>query len=269
MNYETFLFTRNRRRDFTAFIRPKEMTNKEVSLIASALNYVSDVSALKRDWPSFYCFPLGAYIYLLRHYDSGRKHAGREIGVIEGVAVRREWAAEFARIIGHFLVLHDQLLAAADHIPDIEEQNVEPSAEHEWPEPEPAGTPQKEVSADGLISEFAERMAADRLFIPYTPDGWTLLLKALSDPRLAALSFAFGTNADVISELARRGIDMDILSYFSTSSVDFKRREIPRRIEAPIPVTPTEPKPVTKEPARSPVRGNLLTSLLKRLLRRP
>ena len=31
MHYETFLFTRNQRQDFTAFVRPARLTNKEVS----------------------------------------------------------------------------------------------------------------------------------------------------------------------------------------------------------------------------------------------
>ena len=89
MHYETFLFTRNQRQDFTAFIRPSLLTNKDVSRIGGIFNYISDISRLTPNFPSLYCFPLGEYTLLLRHYSSDRKHAGRAIGVIEGIAVRQ------------------------------------------------------------------------------------------------------------------------------------------------------------------------------------
>src|SRR5262249_36108978 len=134
-----------------------------------------------------------------------------------------------------------QLLAPADHIPDIEEQNVEPSVEHEWPELESENTPEQEPIADALVGELAERITTDRLFVPYSLEGREMLFKALADPRLADMAFAFGTNADVTGEMVRWGIDMDILSYFSTTSTDFKHREVPRRIEAAKPPVPSEP----------------------------
>jgi len=67
MHYETFLFTRNQRQDFTAFIRPALLTNKEVSRIGGIFNYISDISRLTPEFPSLYCFPLGEYVMLLRH----------------------------------------------------------------------------------------------------------------------------------------------------------------------------------------------------------
>ncbi len=97
MHYEQFLFTRNRRQDFTAFVRPARLTNKEVSTIGAVFNYVSDISRLQANFPSLYCFPLGDYLLLLRHYNSGRRHAGRAIGVIEGVAVAQRTPAASQR----------------------------------------------------------------------------------------------------------------------------------------------------------------------------
>ena len=96
MIYETFLFTRNQKRDFTAFIRPVDLTNKEISVISSALNNVHDVASLTPDWPALYSFSLGEYHLLLRHYDSGRTHAGRSIGVVEGIAVRHTQHESYA-----------------------------------------------------------------------------------------------------------------------------------------------------------------------------
>ena len=42
MQYETFLFTRNQRQDFTAFVRPSLMSNKDVSAIGAIFNCTAD-----------------------------------------------------------------------------------------------------------------------------------------------------------------------------------------------------------------------------------
>ena len=77
MHYENLLFTRNQRQDFTAFVRPSLLTNKDVSAIGAIFNYLTDISRLTAAFPSLYYFPLGEYVLLLRHYNSGRQHAGR------------------------------------------------------------------------------------------------------------------------------------------------------------------------------------------------
>ncbi len=223
MNYERLLFTRNQRRDFTAFIRPKDLTNKEVSTLAGALNYVNDVSELSADWPALYCFPLGQYILLLRHYDSGRKHAGRNIPVLEGIAIRRTRARHFALALPHFLAHQQEILAITAGIVDIEAQNVEISAEEHWPDVQAEEV--TEGAADELVNQFVARLGEDRLFLPFDEDGRVLLLAALSDSRLPPLYFAFGTNADVIARLNQDEVDVDIVSYFTTTLPALRNRQ--------------------------------------------
>jgi hypothetical protein len=232
MHYEQFLFTRNQRRDFTAFVRPKGLTNKDVSNIASALNNINNVADLKPDWPSLYCFPIGEYVMLLRHYDSGRKHAGRDIGIIEGMAVRRTQARHFAIALPYVLAHQNEFLSVAAAVPDIESASVTPSPEQNWPEMT-REAPDGEIES-GVIEQFAARLMDDRLFLPFTPEGLSLLMSALSDPHFSRLYFAFGTNAEVISRLNESDIDVDVVSYFNTTEPGFKPRKVKRDEEAPM-----------------------------------
>jgi len=221
--YETFLFTRNQKRDFTAFIRPKDLTNKEVSIIASALNNVNNIAELTPEWPALYSFPIGDYNLLLRHYDSGRKHAGRSIGVVEGIAVRRGAQRHYALAVPHFLARQHEILNISDSLPDIETATVRQSDEFDWPEVQ---AEEAQVPADEeLINEFLARLNEDRLFVPFTQDGRGLLISALSDPRLRTVYFAFGTNADVLARLNQAAIDVDIVSYFNTTAPSLRNRQ--------------------------------------------
>ena len=247
MNYEAFLLTRNQRRDFTAFIRPGELTNKEVSTIASALNYVGDVSALTPDWPALYCFPIGQYSLLLRHYDSGRKHAGRNIPVLEGIAVRHTRARHFALALPHFLAHQHELLAISAGIADIEAQTVEQSGEYPWPDVRAAEA--SEGAADELVNTFVARLSDDRLFLPFDENGRMLLITALSDTRFPALHFAFGTNADVLARLGAADIQVDIVSYFNTTSPSLRSR---KTNEITSEVTGYTPRPAEEAPPESP-----------------
>lgn len=224
MIYETFLFTRNQKRDFTAFIRPVDLTNREISTIASALNNVDSIADLTPEWPALYSFATGQYLMLLRHYNSGRKHAGRDIGVVEGIAVRRSLQRHYALAVPHFLARQTEVLAVAASAGDIETLTVEPSAEHDWPDVQ-SDEAQASPDDDTLIDEFVARLETDRLFLPFTPDGRTLLYSALSDPRLRTAFFAFGTNAQVLARLRQAAIDVDIVSYFNTTRPALRDRE--------------------------------------------
>jgi hypothetical protein len=221
--YETFLFTRNQKRDFTAFIRPKDMTNKEVSLIAGALGHINDIAALTPDWPALYSFPLGEYNLLLRHYDSGRTHAGRPISVVEGIAVRRALQRHFDLAVPHFLARQDDILNIVSQVADIEAIGIQTSAEYDWPDIQA----EEAVAAadDELINAFLERLDEDRLFVPFTQDGRALLISALSDPRLRTAYFAFGTNSDVLNRFAQADIRIDIVSYFNTTLPSLRSRQ--------------------------------------------
>ncbi|MAS33163.1 MAG: hypothetical protein CL610_04095 [Anaerolineaceae bacterium] len=223
MIYETFLFTRNQKRDFTAFVRPRELTNKEVSLLASALGNINDVANLTRDWPAFYSLPVGQYNMLLRHYDSGRKHAGRPISVVEGIAVRRTLQRHYTLAVPHFLAHHDDVLHISRQIADIEAANIEESAEHDWPDVQAEDV--QSAADDDLINAFLSRLDEDRLFVPFTQDGRALLISALTDPRLRKAHFAFGTNADVLARLHQADIQVDIVSYFNTTVPSLRNRQ--------------------------------------------
>jgi hypothetical protein len=305
VSYETFLFTRNQRRDFTAFVRPSEMTNKEVSVIASAFNFINDVTLLTAEWPSLYCFPLGAYTLLLRHYNSGRKHAGREIGVIEGIAVQKTELRTLSGMLPRFITEQGELLNVVGKVEDIELLEITPSASHDWPEAEAEAEaePDANAQADGkeqppdetsseLVRQFTKRHMDDRLFLPFTEAGRAVLLAALADPQLPRLQFAFGTNADVVTRLAEAQIDMDVVSYFTTEEARLKRRDVTRqfnikemvsdevrtaylrRIEQPPEAPPPVPMPVPMDDTQPIVahsnrqNRSLLRSLVDLLLGR-
>lgn len=223
MIYETFLFTRNQRRDFTAFIRPKDLTNKEVSLIASALSHVNNVAELTPVWPALYSLPVGEYNLLLRHYDSGRKHAGRDISVVEGIAVRRTVQRHYTLAVPHFLARQQEILNISDQVADIETITPRQSEEFDWPDvqAEEAQT----TADDDLIEEFLSRLNDDRLFVPFTQDGRALLISALSDPRLRTAYFAFGTNSAVLARLQQAEVHVDIVSYFNTTIPSLRNRQ--------------------------------------------
>ncbi|MEO8394585.1 MAG: hypothetical protein ABI700_16440 [Chloroflexota bacterium] len=217
MHYETFLFTRNQRQDFTAFVRPSLLTNKEVNRIGAIFNYITDISRITPDFPSLYCFPLGEYLLLLRHYSSERKHAGRAIGVIEGIAVRQT-ESEFMVALSRFVEQQATLLNVAATIADIETQESETSAEHEW-----NGSPSSKT-LEPFVGAFLTRREQDRLFLPFTTAGRDLLVTTLADRRFPAPPyFAFGTNSDVLVQLDKQG-QIDIVSFFKTDRASFRNR---------------------------------------------
>ncbi|MEP7292596.1 MAG: hypothetical protein ABI835_12495 [Chloroflexota bacterium] len=222
MHYENFLFTRNQRQDFTAFVRPSLLTNKDVSAIGAIFNYVSDISRLTADFPSLYFFPLGEYVLLLRHYNSGRQHAGRAIGVIEGIAVRQADSSELAYALAQLVERQADLLNVSATVPDIESQNAETSAEYDWNE-----TSLRSDSAL-FIPEFLERREDDRLFLPFTVEGRAMLISALADTRITPPPFfAFGTNSDVVAQLERLAA-VDLVSFFKTERPSFRNRRTNR-----------------------------------------
>lgn len=225
MRYETLLFTRNQRADFTTFIRPSLLTNKDVSTIGSIFNYVSDISRLTADFPSLYYFPLGEYLLLLRHYDSGRKHAGRAIGTIEGVAIRRSDSAALTDALPQLVEQQATLLAVSAGVADIEAQ--EPAAASEQTCSAPTAAHEQEAFA----AAFLARRDADRLFLPFTPDGRAMLVNVVGDTRFPTPPFfAFGTNSDVLAQLERQA-PVDIVSFFKTDSASFRSRKTNRVVQ--------------------------------------
>ena len=244
MRYEHFLFTRNQRRDFTAFVRPVDTSNKDISAIARAFNYVNDITPLTPEAPALYCFPLGAYLYLLRHYNSGRKHAGREIPVIEGIAIRRELESELRDHLPDLVARQAETLNVSAQVGDIDALEINQSREHIWAlEPgdeqeaegaEPDGTDANErAEANSLLDEFIRRYPAEWLALPVTNDSRAFLIEALSDQRLPILHFAFGSNADVTAELAQTGIAFDLAACFNIAEPVFRRRSSVKAVTVP------------------------------------
>lgn len=215
MRYEPFLFTRNQRQDFTAFVRPALLTNKDVSAIGAIFNYVTDVSRLTAEFPSLYYFPLGEYLLLLRHYNSGRTHAGRAIGVIEGIALKRE---NLDSALPQFIDQQAELLDVSGTVADIESDQPEAAAEQDWQ------GQASDLSAATFAGEFLIRRAQDRLFLPFTARGRDLLTSVQADRRFRTpLFFAFGTNSDVLAQLERYA-PVDIVSFFKTDRCSFRSR---------------------------------------------
>lgn len=240
MYYETFLFTRSQRRDFTAFIRPRDLTNREISAIAAAFNAVADTSLLTPEWPALYCFPLGSYVLLLRHYASGRTHAGRSIPTLEGIAVRRTQARHFALALPYFLANHDTLLNVSHSVPDFETLEIATSPEHPWPQIDFQDVPATDVDSS-LIEAFVTRLAEDRLFLPFNADGLALLRAILADRRFPSLYFAFGTTAAALERLSRDDVQVDIVSYFNTPRPALRSRETNEITSELTDYTPSEP----------------------------
>lgn len=222
MHYERFLFTRNQGRDFTAFVRPAALTNKDVSTIGDIFNYVTEVSRLTRQFPSLYCLRLDErYFLLLRHYNSGRRHAGRAVSVIEGIAVEQTQAREFASALPQLISEQDSVLAVSDTVTDIEAQAVETSPLLEW-----KGVSSMRLGDDPVADEFLARIDTDRLFLPFNGHGLNIVKTILGSRQFASpLLFAFGTNADVLAQLDRRGIAVDIVSFFNTDAPSYRDRQ--------------------------------------------
>ncbi|MDZ4764758.1 MAG: hypothetical protein SGI73_09415 [Chloroflexota bacterium] len=222
MQIESFLFTRNQRQDFTAFVRPAAISNRDVSTIANALNAINDVERLTRAFPSLYGFALSETVLFFRHYDSGRRHAGRPISVVEGIGARMTWARHFARALPYLLAHQDDVLNIADGVGDIETLTPTPSPVREMPDRSAA----IDVDDTAYIEDFLVRRQAERLHVPFDRGGLILLAGALAEPRFASpLAFAFGTNGDVIAAFAARGIDFDIIGTFNAEQACFRSRE--------------------------------------------
>ncbi|GIL08791.1 MAG: hypothetical protein BroJett033_3020 [Chloroflexota bacterium] len=259
MHYEAFLFTRSHRRDFTAFVRPRDLTNHEISVLAGAFSAVSDTSPLTAAWPALYCFPLGSYVLLLRHYVSRRTHAGRAIPVLEGAAVRRTQARHFALALPHFLAAQGTLLNIAASLPDIESLEPALSDERPWPVFDTAAAPAADVDS-GLIEAFAARLTDDRLFIPFSADGLALLRAALADRRFPPLYFAFGTTAAALERLSQDAVQVDVVSYFSTQWPALRSRQTNEITSELAGYTPSaSPAPDSAAAETAPAEAPLLT----------
>jgi hypothetical protein len=249
VHYARFLFTRNQRRDFTAFVRPADMTNKEVSVLANAFNYVNDITPLTPARPALYAFPLGSYLYILRHYDSGRTHAGRAIPVIEGIAVRRSDEATLCRRLAEIVARQAELLNVSAIAGDIEQLERQTSEIFEWLPPDDADPPAETAPAEApdtiepdtpdLADALAERYPTDWLLLPFSDEGRALLLAALSDERLPLLHVAFGSHAELVSQLRQSGITFDIIGYASANAPEFRPRDARKAVDVRAP-SPTE-----------------------------
>lgn len=238
MQVEAFLFTRSQRRDFTAFIRPAGMSNRHVSAIASALSNVNDVERLKRSFPALYGFPLGDYIYLLRHYDSRRRHAGRAISVVEGIAARTTWTRHFALAIPYLIAHQAEALNIAESAGDLETLTPSVSAAYELPE----HTAEIAIHDAAYLDAFVARRDRERLIVPFTAGGLVLMTGALAERRfLSPLYFAFGTNRDVIAAFAEIGISFDVIGLFNAEGAAFRSRETGEKTgEVAVPVVESE-----------------------------
>ena len=224
MYYEQFLFTRNTRRDFTAFIRPEETSNQDVSVFAGILGYINNVHWLTPQHPAIYCFPIGAYNYLLRHYDSGRQHAGRTIGVLEGIAVKRTRTRTFANQMYLFLAQQDQYLNVISTVPDIEFAQTTQSQWYDLSAPH-VDAPTTYPHDQNVIESFATQQLETRLQLPFTDDGKRLIEIALLSSNIPPLiQFAFGTTSDAVSEIVKAGVDLDIVGFFTTTQPSLRNR---------------------------------------------
>jgi hypothetical protein len=247
MHYETLLFTRNQRLDFTVFVRPSLLSNKDVSTIGAVFNYITDVSRLTAQFPSLYAFPLGEYLMLLRHHDSGRKHAGRAIGVIEGIAVPKAEGDDFTAALAHFVTQQAELLDVSSTVADIEEAETEASPQRTW------DGRALDLLDDSFVGEFLARRQKDRLFLPFTPEGRDLLIKALSDPLFTSPPFfAFGTNSDVLAQLNKQA-DIDIVSFFKTERPSYRSRRTNSVSGSVAGFEPPEPPPPDPSMSLRPV----------------
>jgi hypothetical protein len=223
VNAEAFLFTRTQQRDFTAFYRPSGMTNKDVSLLAGALSYINDVTLLTPVFPALYCIGIGEVVLVLRHYDSGRRHAGRPIAVIEGIAVPHARSRLLVESLFTLLTDHSQHLNISATVPNIEAllPNISASLTLDLPDSAP---PTVTPPQQAVIAEFIKRQSEERLFLPFTRIGLDLLLAVLCEPAFTPLRLAFGTTSDTVKRLTDHGVPLDVVSYFSTTRPSLRHR---------------------------------------------
>ncbi len=91
-----------------------------------------------------------------------------------------------------------------------------------------------------------ERRTDDRLFLPFTEQGFALLVTALADRRFTtAPYFAFGTNSDVLAQLEQHA-PIDIASFFNTDRPEFRSRATNRQTGI---IAGYEPEEAIEEPA--------------------
>ncbi len=82
---------------------------------------------------------------------------------------------------------------------------------------------------EDFVAEFLTRRDADRLFLPFTERGRDLLINLLADRRFApAPFFAFGTNADVLTQLEQHA-QIDVVSFFTTERPGYHSRATNRQ----------------------------------------
>lgn len=225
MLYEHFLFTRNKRRDFTAFVRPEKMSNRDVSTIASMIGYINHVGALTSDHPALYFFPLNHAAYLLRHYGSHRSHAGRTIGVLEGFVIEYEQVRNLSRLVASVITQQDQYLNIIHTLDDIETQDMVKSEVYQFDSVSTA-LPQPSKQDRETLNTFVEHEEKARLHLPFTEIGTNLLIQALLDPRLSSpLWFAYGVNSDVVKHMGNMGIDVNMVGYLSAEQPELRQRD--------------------------------------------
>lgn len=224
MYYEHLLYTRTTTHDYTALVRPEHATNDEIAALAQLTTHIPDVTWLTPWHPALYCFPLGAYTYLLRHYNSGRLYDNTPIYIVEGIAVPRGNTRDFATHLHRMIILQHDYLDVGATLGDLDTHTPGPSAQHSLriTRVQPPAIPPLDTETIEMMAEHEPDVC---LYLPFTEKGLQLLVAVVSSPSIPPLvRFAFGTTTSGVAYLNEAGITLDVIGYFGLSRPSLRRR---------------------------------------------
>jgi hypothetical protein len=222
--YEHLLYTRTPTQDYTTLVRPEQANDDEITFLTHLTAHVPDVTWLTPLHPALYCFPVGAYTYLLRHYNSGRRHENAPISVLEGIAVPRGSTRDFAAHLHRMILLQHDYLNVIGTVDDLDTHTPTISAQHSLriTRVQPPALPPLDTETIALMASHEPDVC---LYLPFTEKGQQLLVGLVSSPSIPPLvRFAFGTTSRGVSYLNAAGITLDAIGYFGLSRPSLRQR---------------------------------------------
>lgn len=218
MHYETLLLVCYEQQDYSALVRPEALSETDITALSTLFNATSHIARLKKDYPALYCFPMGEYALLVRHYDTGNRQAGTPSAVVEGAAVKLGNDVFTGAAAAKLVLAQASLLNISAAMSDTELRALHSSGERE------IDATFENVLPVPFVTEFLERRAQERLFLPFTVEGRETLAAVLADSRFETPPyFAFGTNSEMLAQLEPLA-SIDIASFTKTERPSLRDR---------------------------------------------
>lgn len=207
MHYETLLLTRQEQPEYSALVRPAEMTDGDITTLNAIFHAATHETGLSAGFPGLYCFPVGDYALLVRHYAGGSEH---QSAVVEGAAIKLGDGGFDGAAAAQMVTEQATLLA----VPGTARES----------KPRPDDVAGERMTSAPFTATFLERREQERLFLPFTEAGQQMLAAVVADSRFETpLYFAFGTNSDVLAQLERLA-RIDVVSFVKTERASLRDR---------------------------------------------